>query len=127
MRETDLSNQIKEYLELTGFKVLRLNSGKVKVRGGMMQLCPAGTPDLLAHWFDGQILYVETKTEEKHSKVSSKQIEIHAELRERGFTVIVPKTYIEAVAQITAWRMGIIAKQEQPAAVGDKWEQGELV
>lgn len=52
---------ISDGLKQLGWKVLRLNSGIVKVRGGMMHLCPAGTPDILAFDRNGTLLWIECK------------------------------------------------------------------
>lgn len=47
MSETDLKLAIRKRLEAHGFVVVRVQAGKVKVRGGWMQLAPKGTPDLV--------------------------------------------------------------------------------
>ena len=41
----------------------RANSGKVKVRGGFMQLHEKGTPDLIGYSVDGKFIGVEVKDE----------------------------------------------------------------
>ena len=43
--ETIVKDQVVAYLKKAGHFHLRLQSGKVKVRGGFMQLCPEGTAD----------------------------------------------------------------------------------
>jgi hypothetical protein len=43
-------------------EIYRTQSGKVKVRGGWMQLCPAGTPDTTGFTIDGRIIGIEYKT-----------------------------------------------------------------
>ena len=47
-------------LRQMGIFTLRLNSGKVRVRGGYMHLCPPGTGDILC-WTKGRTLWLETK------------------------------------------------------------------
>ena len=44
--ETALLGSIQKELIKQGFFVIRVHSGKVRVRGGYMQLAPNGTPDL---------------------------------------------------------------------------------
>lgn len=43
-------------------KIYRSQSGKVKVKGGWMQLCPEGTPDATGYTVDGRIIGIEFKT-----------------------------------------------------------------
>ena len=43
-------------------EIYRTQSGKVKVRGGWMQLCPAGTPDTTGFTVGGKIIGIEYKT-----------------------------------------------------------------
>jgi hypothetical protein len=43
-------------------EIYRTQSGKVKVRGGWMQLCPAGTPDSTGFSVAGRIIGIEYKT-----------------------------------------------------------------
>lgn len=59
--EGDAKKQIADGLKQLGWKVIRLNSGKVRVKGGFMQLCPAGTPDILCFDNAGALLWVECK------------------------------------------------------------------
>ena len=47
-------------LRQCGVWATRLQSGKVRVRGGWMMLCPAGTPDILARPH-GRMAWIETK------------------------------------------------------------------
>lgn len=47
----------------------RANSGKVKVKGGWMQLHENGTPDLIGYTVDGKMIGIEMKDEKNwHSK-----------------------------------------------------------
>ena len=43
-------------------RIYRTQAGKVKVKGGFMQLCPAGTPDTTGFAVDGRIIGIEYKT-----------------------------------------------------------------
>ena len=47
-------------LRQMGIFTLRLNSGKVKVRGGWMQLCQEGTADILC-FPRRRVVWIETK------------------------------------------------------------------
>lgn len=47
MSETALSRDIRNALELAGYWVERVQSGKTKVRGAWMYFASEGTPDLL--------------------------------------------------------------------------------
>ena len=43
-------------------RLYRTQSGKVKVKGGFMNLCPAGTPDTSGFMIDGRVIGIEYKT-----------------------------------------------------------------
>lgn len=45
--ETKLKGEVQDFLTVYGMFWMRLQSGKVKVRNGWMQLCPTGTADLV--------------------------------------------------------------------------------
>lgn len=80
--ENDIQKEIREFMQLHGWLVFRMNAGR---RGGA-QLCPAGTPDLLC-LKNGRVLFIEVKRPgQKPSKV---QKEFHELLMGNGFTVIV--------------------------------------
>lgn len=59
--EGKISKQIQDHLRAMGWKVMRLNSGVVRVRGGMLHGCPKGTPDILAFDRSGRLLWLEIK------------------------------------------------------------------
>lgn len=61
MSETsELTGPLVKMLRQMGIFTLRLNSGKVRVRGAWMQLCPEGTADILC--FPGRrVVWIETK------------------------------------------------------------------
>jgi len=46
----------------------RANSGKVKVKGGFMQLHENGTPDLIGYSIDGKFIGIEIKDESNYNK-----------------------------------------------------------
>ncbi len=54
MSETQLRSAIVEALNATGMvHVWRVHAGGVKVRGGWMNLCPTGTPDVCGYTLRG--------------------------------------------------------------------------
>ena len=58
--EHSIQSTIMQHLTLSGDLVWRSNSGKVKVRGGWMQLAPEGSPDVYA-LKDGLLYGIEVK------------------------------------------------------------------
>ena len=94
--ENQIQNEIIEYLTCCGFIVHRMQSGKVKVKGGWMQLCPEGTPDLFAVGRNGKTIWIEVKT--KNGSVSDKQADQICELISRGQDVFI----IRSVQQLEA-------------------------
>ena len=51
-------------------RIYRTQSGKVRVKGGFMSLCPKGTPDTTGFTVDGRIIGIEYKTESKFSELN---------------------------------------------------------
>lgn len=75
MKEGEVQKPIKDYLRKMGFKVLRVQCGKIRVKGGFMQLAEKGTSDVIAlppKQYDMKYLAVETKTEEGKLKPEQK-------------------------------------------------------
>ena len=74
--ETEIKKEITDYLRNRGYTVHRMNSGKAKVKGGYLELCEKGTPDILVLGKDKYILWIETKkpggnpTEEQLEKIA---------------------------------------------------------
>ena len=64
--EQELVNLIKQWLQLHGWWVLRLNSGMIKTLKGVVRLSPAGTPDLFA-LKKGKCVFIEVKIGKKAS------------------------------------------------------------
>ena len=62
MSETStIVTPIVKALTKAGYLTLRLNSGKVRVRGGFMTLCPVGTADVVVFPANQPPLWVECK------------------------------------------------------------------
>lgn len=101
MSETDLYDPIKKTLERFGHLVTRVHSGKVKVRGGWMQLADPGTPDHHVVASFGVSGWLETKT--PVGKLSEAQKRWHARARSLGQRVNVVRSVEEAIAAIKEW------------------------
>ena len=87
--------------------VLRCQSGKVRVRGGYMQLAPAGSPDLIGGWRVGRsaILFgVEVKT--ATGPVREAQIETAAAWARGGAIYVVARSPEQAIEGIQAALVG---------------------
>ena len=110
--ESDIQRAILDALGAVGAFAFRAQSGKVKVRGGWMQLCPAGTPDILVlvppH---GLLLGLEVKTATGEERES--QIIWSAKARGRGAVVATVRTPQEAVV---AYRAAKDASKSKGAA-----------
>ncbi len=62
MSETsELTGPLVKMLTQAGVTAIRMQSGKVRVRGGWMMLAPAGTADILC-FPRGKVVWLETKT-----------------------------------------------------------------
>lgn len=84
--ETQISKEIRDYLNKRGIYNLRLNSGKVRVRGGWMQLCDEGTPDRYC-LFKGKSIFIETKV--PGEKPTDEQLAAHDRIRRSGGIIII--------------------------------------
>lgn len=61
MTETsEVTGPLLKAIRNAGIWVARMQSGKVKVRGGWMYLCPNGTADILVRP-SGRVVWLETK------------------------------------------------------------------
>lgn len=83
--ETQLNAECAAYVKGQGFPVYRTHAGKVKVRGGWMQLNPENTTDYIFDVY-GSIVYFEGK--KTGEKVSKEQRRKHEQLLNNGSLVI---------------------------------------
>lgn len=97
--EADLLRAVTSALTLAGHHVLRLQSGKVPVKRGFMQLCPLGTPDLAVLSRAGRTTFLELKRDAA-SKPTAEQLRWHAMAVGLGHRVAVVRTVQEAVDAI---------------------------
>lgn len=96
LSETEINKKCVDYVKGLRFRAYRMNSGKVKVRGGWMKLQEKSCPDYLFNvkgcwvWFEGK----------KSGKEASKaQAEHHEELKASGDYVICTDGYNEFIKQ----------------------------
>ena len=77
-----------EQAKLLGVNLTRTNAGKVKVRGGWMQLADAGWSDTTGYDNSGRIVMIEFKDvkswESKNHGASEDQIKILMDVKEKG-------------------------------------------
>jgi hypothetical protein len=87
--ENDLKTEILDLLALYHIKAFRVQSGKVRVRGGYMHLAPEGTSDLIGYMpYTGRILAIETKVKGENPRKS--QIEFLSAVRSaHGIAMVV--------------------------------------
>jgi hypothetical protein len=94
--ETGVQREIKAALEMAGYIVRRIHSGKVKVSGGWMQLAETGTPDLLVIG-RGWMGLCEVKTED--GELSPEQVDFSREMFKRGVGWFIARSPVEAVTK----------------------------
>jgi hypothetical protein len=98
-RETDLSRAIQKELERAGHWVHRLQSGKVQTKhGSWLQLCKAGTPDIMVIKAGPEFVFLEIKT--PAGTVSEDQEAWHERARELGVKVVVVRSVSEALEAV---------------------------
>lgn len=91
LSEHELQKNIIELLQYHGWYCLRLNSGKIRTQsGGFMQLCPKGTPDLMAIKRKQPPLFIEVKLPK--GIVSPEQAIMMTELRKYGADCLVVRS-----------------------------------
>lgn len=83
-----------------GRTVFRVQSGRVKVRGGWMVLAPNGTPDLYVLGWG----WLECKAEK--GKLSHDQLRMHERIRRAGERVAVVRSAAEAVRAVISNQVG---------------------
>ena len=94
MSETALSRESQDALESIGAIVVRVQSGKLNVRGHWVQLAPEGTPDLWVAWRGNQ-QWLEVKTRE--GEASHEQDSWHRAARQQGVRVYIVRSVEQAI------------------------------
>ena len=91
--ETEIKKEISDYLKACGYKVYRMQAGRISKN---MHNNEAGTPDLFCVGRHGNCFWVEVKT--PTGKLRPAQVEHIADLIERGQFVLVASS-IQEVAE----------------------------
>jgi len=102
MSETAISLTIRRTLTAAGYHVERVNSGKVKARGGWYQGATAGTPDTIVVSPASAYGWLETKTDE--GELNPAQRKWHADAARRGVNVAVVRSAREALGAVKQWQ-----------------------
>lgn len=96
MAEADIQRAIIKAFEAMNVLAFRINSGKVKTRGGWYQGAPAGFPDILVVVPpSGRFLGIEVK--DTKGEVSAEQVRMHDALSRHGAAVRTCRSVEEAV------------------------------
>jgi len=109
--ETTLKKNICVALDTMGFRVVRIQSGRAKVRGGWMWLAKKGTPDLLVL---SPYVFLEVKRPGK--ELSPDQRDWHDWAKGAG----VPVTTVRGVQEACRFVLGLRTEQEHRDRMG--WE-----
>lgn len=110
--EGDIKRAILDALLVAGAFAFRAQAGKVKVRGGYMNLCPPGTPDILVIVPPtGLLLGLEVKSATGEERES--QLAWAAKVRALGGAVETVRTPAEA---LDAYRRALEAGKRKGAA-----------
>lgn len=97
LSESTIQRAILDALLAAGAFAFRAQAGKVKVRGGYMNLCPPGTPDILVVVPPrGHLLGLECKT--LTGELRESQIVWATKARARGVTVETVRNVDEALS-----------------------------
>lgn len=127
MSESTIQRAILDALHAAGAFAFRTNSGKVKVRGGYMNLCPPGTPDVYVlvppH---GTSLWLEIKTATGEERES--QIAWSIKARARGAIVETVRGPEEALAIYlraleASKRRGAVRSPAEAVAATERWKK----
>lgn len=86
---------VMDYLKKSGRFYMRMQSGKVKVMGGWMYLCPAGTADVLTFAPDGRCMWIELKQLKGEQRKA--QVEFQEKVTAIGHSYVVARS-VEDVA-----------------------------
>lgn len=97
MSETQLSHDIQRALNKLGVWCIRVQSGRVKVRGGWMHLAEEGTPDLYCPALN---LWLEIKTPGGEREAS--QVAWHSRAAREGVKVAVVRSVSETIRAVAS-------------------------
>lgn len=96
MSEATIQRAILDAFQAMGVLAFRINSGKVKTRGGWYQGAPAGFPDVLVVVPPlGRMLGIEVK--DAKGETNPAQDRMHADMTRNGATVVTVRSVDEAL------------------------------
>lgn len=99
MSENELQRSILDALrQMPGVTVWRCQSGKVKVRGGWMELAPNGTPDIIGFLDSGQFMAIEVKL--PGEELRPEQLAWFAKAKQRNVLAFVARSVRGAVDRV---------------------------
>ncbi len=93
MIESDIQRFCLDALKALGIFAMRLNSGKVKVRGAWMSLCPIGTADIVAYPENSLPVWLEIKQAKGEQRQA--QIDFQEKVTNLGHSYYVIKSIDE--------------------------------
>ena len=101
--EHDIQNEIRIWCGEHDLLAIRINVGSGYTKDGRFFTtgAPNGYPDLTILGKNGKMCYCETKTPVGRLRPDQKQF--HANLKERGFKVIVPHSLEEFIKEAEEW------------------------
>lgn len=98
-QETQVSDQIRDYLEGKGFMVFRMQSGRFRGAGGWITMNPVGTPDLFCiQPVTGRVVAIETKT--PIGKATSAQKRVIDEINALGGFAMIAHSLADVVNKL---------------------------
>ena len=102
MIERDIQKQVMDMLEQCGIFAIRLNSGKVPVRGGYMTLCPIGTGDIIVFPPMSTPVWLEIK--QLKGIQQQEQIKFQAKTADYGHDYYIVRSLDDIKPFINEWR-----------------------
>lgn len=103
--EHDIQNEIRIWCGKNNLLAIRINVGVFRELYSERVITsgpPKGWPDLQLFDDQGNMCFCECKA--KYGRLSDDQKKVHAILRTRKFTVIVPKTLDDFIREIEIWK-----------------------
>lgn len=105
MTETELKLDIRHALTECGVWCFATPSGTARGRGGRVNMCPKGTPDIWTEygWLEVKLPGKEKETGRLSDTVKA-QIAFRIKAKERGINVAVVTSVSQAIQAVTEWK-----------------------
>ncbi len=97
--EGKIKAEVQDFLKKSGRYFMRMQSGKVKLRGGWMYLCPEGTADILTFDAAGRCIWLELKQLKGVQREA--QLLFEQRVRAMGHSYAVVKSVDDAFRAVT--------------------------